>query len=119
ETYRRTVELARSRGATEVTPWIALGAGWSRKDHKTVWEFSWDYDLKYSWQMGADLNNLDHPGNGGVPWGAAKVVVLYPNPFDERSPGSFEHFVAYVRGATGQPESDHRRVATCSWQLSK
>jgi hypothetical protein len=119
EAYRRTVELARSRGVMEVTPWIALGAGWKQRDSKTTWEFNWDYDLKYSWQLGADINNVGRGGEAGEPWAASKVVVLYPCPLDERSPGSFEHFVAYVRGATGQPESDHHRMPACRREVSK
>jgi len=119
EAYRRTVELARVRGVTDVTPWIALGAGWKRQDSKTTWEFNWDYDLKYSWQLGADINNVSRAGEVGDPWAAAKVVVLYPCPLDERSPGSFEHFVAYVRGATGQPERDHHRMPACRRDVSK
>lgn len=114
EAYQRTVDLARSRGVAEVTPWIALGAGWSRKNSRMTWEFSWDYDLKYSWQLGRDINETGSTGDGGGPWSAARVVVFYPCPFDERSPGSFEHFLAYVRGATGQPEPDHHRVPACS-----
>jgi hypothetical protein len=117
EAYRRTVELARARGVADVTPWIALGAGWNQKAVRSRWEFSWDYDLKYSWQLGADVNDAGSVAGGGM-WKAAKVVVLYPCPFDERSPGSFEHFLAYVRGATGQPENDHHRPPACSRQVS-
>src|SRR5262249_32317309 len=119
ETYRRTVELARTRGVAEVTPWIALGTGWERRGWKNVWEWNWDYDLKYSWQLGVDINNRSQAGDTTAPWDAAKVVVLFPSPFDEASPASFEHFVAYVRGAAGQPENDHHRVPICSRQASK
>ena len=86
-----------------VTPWIALASGYRRQTDK-YHEFSidWDYDLIYSWQLGAEIN---HPWFGApeqverfAPWQKAKIAVFYPEPFG-RSPHWGKHFVAYVRGA--------------------
>lgn len=107
ETFRRTYELAQAHGAEEVTPYVALAAGWRRRADKFhAWDFDWDYDLIYSWQLGRELN---HPWFGEratrfAPWDAAKVVVFYPPPFDPRTPAWSKHFVAYVGGANGIQE---------------
>ena len=87
-----------------MTPWIALASGYRRQLNTPFeWTFDWDYDLIYSWLIGREVN---HPWFGKpearerfAPWGAAKVVVLYPRPFSEKSPAWGKHFVAYVRGA--------------------
>lgn len=102
ETFRRTLLLARQNGVFEVTPWVALATGYRRQpDMFHKWSSDWDYDLVYSWQLGAELN---HPWfgqpereKGFAPWGAARVVVFHPGPF--APPHWAEHFVAYVRGA--------------------
>ena len=104
ETFRRTVENALAHGVEEVTPWVALASGYRRQvDAFHRFDFDWDYDLIYSWQLGAELNQ---PWFGSperevrfAPWRRAKVVIFYPPPFDPRSPHWGKHFVAYVRGA--------------------
>eukprot|EP01043_Picozoa_sp_COSAG02_P011526 COSAG02_NODE_424_length_22575_cov_79.088361_22_plen_501_part_00 len=117
-----TVALAESArgnlsGTTKsVTPWISLGAGNRRlpKLDGTMYDLCWDYDRVYSWQMGREMNNAWY-GTGSrveryAPWNAAQVVVFYPSVFDVRGvhagPGDrltnfMQHFVNYVRGATG------------------
>ena len=77
------------------------------------------YDPVLSWQLGTELNNLTqyssawHPGfstaEAFAPWNFSQVVCLYPSILDPRaqptaggsSTSMVEHFVAYVRGATG------------------
>ncbi|RMF73419.1 MAG: hypothetical protein D6744_15640 [Planctomycetota bacterium] len=103
ETFRRTLENARAHGVETVTPWVSLAAGYRRQAKGGAkFDFDWDYDLIYSWQLGAELN---HPWFGDAqreerfaPWRYAKVVVFYPEPMG-RSPAWGKHFVAYVRGA--------------------
>jgi len=104
ETFRRTYDQARSDNVFEVTPWVALASGYRRQVEKFhEWDDNWDYDLIYSWMLGAELNEPwygDRPDRF-APWKAAKVVVFYPAPFNPKSPAWGKHFVAYVRGATG------------------
>ena len=104
ETFRKTHEKAVSQNIHEVTPWVALASGYRRKVEKfQEWDDNWDYDLVYSWLLGAELNNswyADRPDRF-APWNAAKIVVFYPAPFNSKSPGWGKHFVAYVHGATG------------------
>lgn len=104
EAYRRTCKLADELGVEDVTPWVALGAGYQpsqRSPHK--WYFDWNYDLKYSYQMGAELNipRFSEQPNRYAPYNRAKIVVLYPSPFNKQTPSWTRHFIAYVRGATG------------------
>ncbi len=103
EIFRRTARNAEQHGCNEVTPWIALASGYRRQVDK-YHEFSldWNYDLIYSWKLGAEVN---HPWFGAperherfAPWNKAKVAIFYPEPFG-RSPHWGKHFVAYVRGA--------------------
>lgn len=103
ETFRRTFKLAQQHGVPEVTPWIALASGYRRQPDKFhKWSFNWNYDLIYSWKLGAELNHAwfgqPERHNRFAPWNAAKIAVFYPEPFG-RSPSWGEHFVAYVRGA--------------------
>ena len=91
-----------------------------RKTHppsQSSWHSAWTFsDPVYSWQMGREVNGLDAPwderwSEGFAPWDAAKVVCLFPGVFDQRSAAvavgggnstvSLQHFVNYVRGATG------------------
>ena len=103
ERFRRTLENAREHGMESVTPWVSLAAGYRRQTRgKSNYAMDWDYDLIYSWQIGAELN---HPWFGDearekrfASWRAAEVVVFYPEPMG-RSPAWGKHFVAYVRGA--------------------
>lgn len=108
EIFRRTAANADKHNCPEVTPWIALASGY-RRQTKQYHEFSlnWNYDLIYSWMLGAEVNI---PWYGAAerhqrfaPWNKAKVAIFYPEPFG-RSPYWVDHFVAYVRGATGNRE---------------
>ena len=103
EIFRRTAALAAEHGCDQVTPWISLASGYRRQTDK-YHEFSldWNYDLIYSWQLGAEVN---HSWFGAperherfAPWNKAQVAIFYPEPFG-RSPYWGQHFVAYVRGA--------------------
>jgi hypothetical protein len=102
ETFRRTYDNAVDHGYELVTPWVALASGYRRDaEPASFWEFDWNYDLVYSWQLGAELNHPwygDHPERY-APWDAATAVIMYPPPFDQRVPAWGVHFVAYVRGA--------------------
>jgi hypothetical protein len=115
EIFRRTAANAVKHGCAEVTPWIALASGY-RRQTKSYHEFSldWNYDLIYSWMLGAEVNS---PWYGAperherfAPWNMAKVAVFYPEPFG-RSPYWADHFVAYVRGANGNKELPVRSQA--------
>jgi hypothetical protein len=104
EVFRRTLASAQQHGVKEVTPWIALGAGYQRRfGDKFEWVFDWDFDPVYSWQMGAELNRSWFSDSKQVkrfaPWDAARIAVFYPSPFDPRTPAGMKHFIAYVRGA--------------------
>lgn len=103
ETFRRTAQLAAQHGVQEVTPWVALASGYRRQvDAFHRWSIDWNYDLIYSWKLGAELNQpwFSAPERQArfAPWNKAKIVIFYPEPFG-RSPHWGEHFVAYVRGA--------------------
>ncbi|MBW1938413.1 MAG: hypothetical protein JRI67_06545 [Deltaproteobacteria bacterium] len=103
ETFRRTARKAVKHGCTRVTPWIALASGYRRTtgpDHD--FSLDWNYDLIYSWQLGAEIN---HPWFGEpvrhqrfAPWHMAEIAIFYPEPMG-RVPRWGQHFVAYVRGA--------------------
>jgi len=109
ETFRRTVEYASQHGGLDVTPWIALAAGYRRQvDKFQRFDMNWSYDLIYSWQIGAELNNPWFSSTQArrerfAPWNSANIVVFYPEPFG-RSLSWGKHFVAYVRGANGLRE---------------
>ena len=113
ETFRRTAENAARHDCAEVTPWIALASGYRRQtDTFHEWSLDWNYDLIYSWQLGAEINRswygVPERAERFAPWHKAKIAVFYPEPFG-RSPHWGRHFVAYVRGAQGiksLPESD-------------
>ena len=103
EIFRRTAENAKKHGCDEVTPWIALASGYRRRPDKYhEWSHDWNYDLIYSWKLGAEVNHAWFGGSERqerfAPWNKAKVAIFYPEPFG-RSPHWGEHFVAYVRGA--------------------
>ncbi len=103
EIFRRTVRNAEQHGCQQVTPWIALASGYRRQvDKYHAWSFDWNYDLIYSWKLGAEIN---HPWFGAeerherfAPWNRSRIAIFYPEPFG-RVPHWPEHFVAYVRGA--------------------
>jgi hypothetical protein len=103
ERFRRTCKLADEMGVEDVTPWVALGAGYRRGIDGTYWDSDWSYDIIYSYQFGSELNHRwygDRPERF-APYNRAKVIIFYPPPFDKRVPDWGRHFIAYVRGATG------------------
>jgi hypothetical protein len=107
ETFRRTYDFAEQHGASRVTPWIALGAGYRREpDEFQAWYTDWDYDTVYSLLLGREINTpwYGQQPDRFAPWGAAQIVVFYPPPFDARTPAWGKHFVAYARGAAGIDE---------------
>lgn len=103
EIFRRTAANADRHKCHEVTPWIALASGYRRQVDK-YHEFSldWNYDLIYSWQLGAEINHAwfgaAERSERFAPWHRAKIAIFYPEPFG-RTPYWPQHFVAYVRGA--------------------
>jgi len=105
ETFRRTCRLADMLGIEDVTPYVALAAGYrlGLKRGK-FFDMEWDYDLIYSYLTGAHLNMKwygDRP-TLYAPFNRAKVIIFYPPPF--RNKHWAKHFIAYVRGATGVKE---------------
>jgi hypothetical protein len=104
ETYRRTCVLADKLGIEEVTPYVALAAGYRRDMIKKLrWDYNWDYDLIYSWLLGAELNKPWYAERPEIyaPYNRAKIVDFYPSPFYNEVPAWGRHFIAYVRGANG------------------
>jgi len=102
EIMRRTAERAVKHDCKKVTPWIALASGYRRKTDKYHdFEMEWNYDLIYSWKLGAEVNQpwFGEPVRHGrfAPWNMAKIAIFYPEPFGRPRWG--QHFVAYVRGA--------------------
>jgi len=115
ETYRRTCDLADTLGIKPVTPWVALASGYQRhiiKFHK--WNYNWDYDLTYSWMLGAELNIdwYSQKPERFAPYNRAQIVIFYPAPFAKKAPHWGKHFIAYARGATGIKELDDLAYAT-------
>ena len=106
EEFRRTCKLADQIGISDVTPYVALAAGYRRGLEGPYFDLDWSYDIIYSYLIGAELNIKwygDRPERF-APYNRAKVISLYPPPFDNRSPDWDRHFIAYVRGATGIKE---------------
>ena len=120
EAYDRTVALATAHNASTVTPWVSLGCGYRRGFDvmESTYDFLWNYDYIYSWQLGSEINN-DWYGERPeqfAHWLHAGHVVFYPSIFDCRManvstsghaggpvspwPAGVHHFVAYVMGAT-------------------
>jgi hypothetical protein len=106
ETYRRTVRLADELKVEDVIPYVSLASGYRRDIEEKFWyDLDWDYDVIYSYLIGRYIN---HPWFGRpeperaerfAPFNRAKIVVLYPPPFDPRTPHWGKHFIAYARGA--------------------
>lgn len=95
-TFKKTCRIADKLGIIPVTPWVALAGGYIYGNGVPIyWQEDWDYDLKYSYQMGLELNS-----NVGD-YKRAEVIVFYPNPFAPKYPNWPKHFVAYVKGALG------------------
>ena len=60
EKFRKTVSHAMERNMGSVTPWIALGCGYTRNpSHAKPIEFSKSitYPAVYSWELGGEVNN--------------------------------------------------------------
>lgn len=106
ETYRLTCKLADELGVHDVTPWVALGGGYYGPNRK--WISDYDYPLKYSHQMGAELNiaSYSQQPEKYADYNRAKVIAFYPPPFNAKTPAWPKHFIAYVRGAAGIEELD-------------
>jgi hypothetical protein len=101
ETFIRTCELADKLRIQEVTPWVALGSGYRRDMIKKLyWEDNWDYNPNLSYRIGNDLNSTRPP------FDRAKIIIFYPDPFNEKTPHWGKHFIAYVRGATDAAKLD-------------
>lgn len=103
EHFRRTCKLADQMNISDVTPWVALASGDRRGIKKTRFDYDWDYDIIYSYLIGAELNISwygERPERF-APYNRIKVIVFWPPPFDKRVPEWGKHFIAYVRGATG------------------
>lgn len=109
EAYRRTCQLADELGIKEVTPWVALGAGYRRIiDDKQKYFSNWPYDVIYSYQMGRELNRKEYSKKSHMyaSYDRAKIVIFYPPPFNPATPDWSRHFIAYVRGATNVEKLD-------------
>jgi hypothetical protein len=63
ESFNRTAALATAHGVPSVTPWLSLGAAYRRTFCKhdcsepMFYDEDWNYDLAYSWQVGAEIND--------------------------------------------------------------
>jgi hypothetical protein len=118
EQMNHTIANAKAHNAsgrvTAVNPWVALGCGYHRLanvSQPVFFDFAYDYDRVYSWQMGRELNEPAYADRHGFPaWGNAKAVIFYPSVFETRSPAAgpgdnstviMQHFASYVRGAAG------------------
>ena len=76
-------------------------------------EVDYQYDEGYDALLGAQMHLPRFKNSPYGPWEMASAAVLYPSPFDEttygnwpsrHTPGStnsMDHFIAYVKGATG------------------
>jgi hypothetical protein len=101
QTYKKTCALADKYGIKEVTPYVALGSGYRRGIIKKLyWEDNWDFDPNLSYRIGNDLNSTR------LPFDRTKIIIFYPDPFNEKTPHWGKHFIAYVRGATGVANLD-------------
>jgi hypothetical protein len=67
---------------------------------KLYWEDNWDYNPNLSYRIGNDLNSTRPP------FDRAKIIIFYPDPFNEKTPHWGKHFIAYVRGATDAAKLD-------------
>lgn len=99
QTYRLTCKWADELGVNDVTPWVALGAGYYGP--RRTWISDYEYPVEYSHQMGAELNIPVYSDQFEkyADYNRAKVIVFYPQPFNAKTPGWAKHFIAYARGA--------------------
>lgn len=67
ESFNRTAKLARLHGVPAVTPWLSLGAAYRRNfclhdcSSPMTYDENWNYDLAYSWMIGAEVNDPWYP----------------------------------------------------------
>ena len=71
ESYRLTVQNAKSCNVSWVTPWLWLGGGGRRMvdathDGSMHYDYMWDYDIAYSWMLGKELNVSCSPFGNAV-----------------------------------------------------
>jgi hypothetical protein len=123
ELFATSAALARARGLPRggaVIPYIGLGFGLRRNvsvtgtgygGSVTHYENNFRYDEGYDALLGAQMNKREYERSPFGEWQQAVAAVLFPSPFDEPKYGnfpsrhtagstnSFDHFVAYVRGA--------------------
>ena len=88
----------------DVTPWVGLNFGfdWDVWDsgvrpERNCLKMPWEYGVSHSYRIGALLNSFT------APYDRAKVIVLYPPPFDRRLPNWGWHFIEYCKGAAAAP----------------
>ena len=100
EIFLKTCELGDSLGVQDITPWIGLAWGRQRNILGKLEYKAWDYDVKFSYQAGVELNDFckglrpeTYP-----PYDRVKVVILY-TPFADDIPAFGEHFIEYCKGA--------------------
>ena len=129
--FNRTVEAAAALGLDAVAPFICLGCGYMRdvmypNGGSFLFRFGWDYDVAYSFLMGALVNEKTPWAGPKRPqqfgdWSYAKYAVFFPSivdtqaepchvtnadspctPYDSQEAREvrLRHFVAYVRGGS-------------------
>ena len=89
DALNRTVQNAISHGIHKVVPYIDLGGGYHRDVLYPLggsynYNKIWDYDVSYSYLLGAMVNNprfLAEPKRFG-PWHYVKSVVFFPSQID-------------------------------------
>jgi hypothetical protein len=86
-----------------VNPWVALGAGFKRWNGSLfhTWFDDWNFDVGVSRALGRELNHAYYSDRPELyaPWGRARIVVFYPQPFQAATPSWGSHFTAYCQGA--------------------
>ena len=136
--FNKTAETALAHGKQRVAPFVCLGCGFKRDVHSEKndggrwgFTFDWDYDVAYSFLLGAYVNNKlpwsgkPQPERYGL-WGMATSPVFYASIIDtegEHPNGPADlvkareirlrHFAAYVRGAS-LPECPTCELATAN-----
>ena len=95
----------------DVTPWASLAWGYDWNLYRTdqdpsipqpeCYRSDWDYNLKYSRQIGAELNSFTPP------YDRAKIIIFFPQLFYKWTAPWYDidsvwgrHFVEYCKGAT-------------------
>jgi len=108
-----TADLGRTRShynwavrrcGDKVSPWICLGAGhewWG--DIRLPWCKTDIVPLQHSHILGYEMG---HPDEFPM-WKPVALIVLWPDPFHENYPDSWQHFIAWVRGMNGDSLLGH------------